>query len=164
MQFDLFVKLFRLIKSKISITQQVTPMQKVYTVYDDRPISYNASTNSKKRYQTAIRDKFIINYKKHYSNLPLTTTLESRIIYSSRVQLVKDRADINNISKPTIDAFVGCIYNDDKQIIQRIATRYDLSPLKTISIDCSDMPFEVANDINQCLLSKSEHHLFALLP
>ena len=131
-------------------------MNKVYTMYDNRPVSYNAKTNSKNNYKNALQNKFRNDYAQCYACLPLTANLESRFIYYTRVQ---DQCDIDNISKPTIDAFNGCIYKDDKQIIQRIATRYDLTPFETISIDCSNMPFEVANDINQCLQSKSEHLL-----
>ena len=112
-------------------------MDKVYTMYDDRPVSYNNS--NKKNYQRKIKNKFISSYRNSYSNLPLTATLESRLIYYNRVQRAEDRADIGNISKPTIDAFTECIYNDDKQIIQRIAARYDLSPFETISMLVSYM-------------------------
>ena len=128
-----------------------------YTMYDDRPVSYN--NPNKAAYERKIRKKFIDDYKNSYYALPLTTTLESRIVYYSRVQREEDRADIDNISKPTIDAFTGCIYKDDKQVIQRIASRYDLDPLEIISIDCSNMPYAVMNDINQCIQSKSEHLL-----
>ncbi len=153
---NLLAKLFNLIKSKFIVTQQVAPMQKVYTMYDGRPVSYNAKKASKDNYKNALKNKFISDYAHCYLGLPLSIELESRFIYYTTVQ---DQCDIDNISKPTIDAFTGYIYNDDKQIIQRLANRHDISSLAAISIDCSNMPIEVATDIYQCIQSNSKHLL-----
>lgn len=131
---------------------------KVYTTYNKKPISHNsADTKAKTRYRKDLQNQFVAKYQKLYTGLPIKDTVEIRIAYYNRVRYRNQCIDIDNISKPTVDAYKGYIYEDDRQVIQRIAMKYDVAPLEIVDIDCSDMPFEVAREIEVNMKSNCEH-------
>lgn len=143
-------------------------MGKVYFAFTDRPISYNSK--NKATYKENLAKEFIGKYQKLYTTLqePIFSKdvdVESRIIYYNRIENEKDLPDIDNISKPIIDSFNKLIYDDDKQVIQRVCMRYDERPsdlidsLKILEIDATNLPYEVIEKINTFNTKGDENHL-----
>ena len=129
--------------------------EKVYIAFDIQPLSYNSK--NKTNYEKKLQLIFTSQYSHLYSFLPFSDSIESRIALYHREQNFKNVVDIDNISKPIIDSFVGLIYSDDKQVIQRVAMRYDLQPMEMIAIDCTEMPYAVEQDVTSFMSNKSNH-------
>ena len=51
--------------------------------------------------------------------------------------------DVDNLSKPIVDAFSGVIYVDDSQVIRRSASIIALKDFDFVAVDATNMPIEI---------------------
>ena len=96
---------------------------KVYFVTEKRPISYN---NKKQLadYEKKLKKEFKDKYKRIYITkgikLPTKKVLATRVCVLHRFAKTQT-PDVDNLSKPIVDAFRKVIYKDDSQVISRKA-------------------------------------------
>lgn len=114
----------------------------VYYVTNKQPISHNGSGSSSRRKQE-FKDDFNATYGHLYVGLPIKNkTLQSNIVYIHQ-QRPGNIPDVDNLSKPMVDAFSGVIYEDDRQIIRRSASIIELKDFDIVSVDATNMPVEI---------------------
>ena len=129
----------------------------IYYVTNKKPPSHN-KRGAQAQNKLKFGNDFINNYGKQYSNLPLSEQhLQSLVLYIHH-QLQKGHIpDVDNLSKPLVDAFSGIIYNDDQQIIKRTAIRMELKDFDFINIDATNMPYEIYNALSTYYYNKENH-------
>lgn len=131
--------------------------QVVYYVTNTKPLSHNKG-GARQEYKELHANRFNQRYAHLYTGLPIEEgKLHSSIFYIHHNLQKGTVPDIDNLSKPIVDAFSGVIYNDDEQVIQREANRLELNDLQFITIDYSGMPYEVAKDLNDFILGQEKH-------
>ncbi len=131
-------------------------MKPVYYVSNEHPKSHN-NKGSSSEYKAKHSNRFKTKYMHLYSNLPTSEPqLKSKIIYIHHNLPYSSIPDVDNISKPIIDAFTGVIYEDDKQIISREANRIELKELAFITVDMSEMPIEIAKDLDEYITNEEK--------
>ncbi|OEF98275.1 RusA family crossover junction endodeoxyribonuclease [Desulfuribacillus alkaliarsenatis] len=96
-------------------------------------------------------------YKSMYAELPLRENIYSKIIY---IHSKKTDIDVDNMSKPFVDAFRGIIYPDDNTINHRICSKIMLEDFQTYEISIDDIPSEIAEKFNELLENGSEHIVY----
>lgn len=77
------------------------------------------------------------------------------ILYYERMRYQK--TDIDNISKPLVDAFKSVLYKDDSQVVRRIATKVNGYEYTGQSLDITDFPPTVVNLYNKWIKEGKEH-------
>lgn len=122
-------------------------------VTDKKPISYNS--NKKSKFQSELQTAFA-PYKKLYPQLPLKGELSSNIVYIHKD--AKGLLDVDNLSKPFIDAFTNIIYGDDNQIKHRECSRVSLRDSHNIEINYTRMN-EKAREKLEELINKGANHI-----
>ena len=134
-------------------------MKPIYYVTNEKPKSHNKG-GSKQNYKELHSERFMNKYINLYSGLPTNEPrLQSKLIYIHH-NLRKDNIpDVDNLSKPIIDAFTGVIYVDDKQIVRREVNRIELDELQFVTVDMSNMPLEIANDLDEFIVNQENHIL-----
>ena len=114
----------------------------IYYVTNKKPLSYNKK-DKKEQCKQAFRNEFITTYAHLYTGLPIRNkTLQSNIVYIHKLQK-GCIPDVDNLSKPIVDAFNGVIYEDDSQIIRRSANIIALKDFDFIAVDATNMPAEI---------------------
>ena len=117
----------------------------VYYVTNKKPLSHNKSA-SREKYKQSFRDEFNSKYAKLYNGLPIKNDrLQSIIVYIHQLK-PGHIPDVDNLSKPIVDAFSGVIYIDDRQIIKRSAIILELKDFDFITVDATNMPSEIFDD------------------
>lgn len=96
-------------------------------------------------------------FKLIYKNIPVSSSIYSKIIY---IHLRKTDIDVDNMSKPFIDAFRNIIYTDDSVIDHRICTKISYEDFETIDIDISSLPDKVLNEFDNLIQNRAEHILY----
>ena len=133
-------------------------MKPVYYVDNKKPQSYN--DRSKSLYKKHHSERFYNSYSSLYSGLPTKeSNLQSQLTYIYHRKVKMSIPDVDNLSKPIIDAFSGVIYEDDRQIIKRVAQSIELSDLQFVTIDLTQMPTKVAEDLDVFIEGEEEHIL-----
>lgn len=126
-------------------------MEKVYYTTDKKLRSYNNRSN-KTVFETELKNDFNSNFAHLYSEIPFhTNNLKTVICYLIRERKLpagESLPDIDNISKPIIDAFRGIIYDDDDLVVQRLASKINLDTFDVTTIDATDMPLEVFSKLH----------------
>lgn len=128
----------------------------IYYVTNKKPLSHNKG-GSKREYKQMLRDEFGTKYARLYNGLPIQKEiLQSNIVY---IHQVKDECmpDVDNLSKPIVDAFSGVMYRDDSQIIKRSALRLKRSEFQFVTIDATNMPAEIYDDLMEYYDNKETH-------
>lgn len=114
----------------------------IYYVTNKKPLSHNRS-GSNKKCKEEFRKEFSALYAHLYTGLPIKEkTLQSNIVYIHQVRQ-GCIPDVDNLSKPIVDAFSGIMYMDDKQIIRRSASIVALKDFDFVAVDATDMPQEI---------------------
>jgi Holliday junction resolvase RusA-like endonuclease len=117
-------------------------------------MSYN-SRKRKKPYHRKLQREFN-KYKEHYDEkIPLEVDLSSYLVY------IYDRpeveiGDVDNISKPIIDAFKTVIYKDDNLVRKRCVEKMKYEDYEMIEIDFTNVPYSVFNDYQQFIENKEK--------
>lgn len=131
----------------------------IYYVTNKKPLSHNKG-GSNKAYKQTLRDEFAEKYASLYNDLPIQKDkLQSNIVY---IHQVKSECipDVDNLSKPIVDAFSGVMYRDDSQIIKRSASRLKRSEFQFVTIDATNIPAEIYNDLMEYYNNKETHIVF----
>ena len=132
---------------------------KIFYVTNKKPRSHNRS-GSNIEYKTAIQTEFTQKYAHLYQGLPFTQqTLHTHLVYIHQLR-PGNTPDVDNLSKPIVDSFVGIIYQDDRLIIRRTADILSLKDFDFVTVDATDMPVDIYNDFNDFYLKKEPNILF----
>ena len=130
-------------------------MNPIFFVTNVRPISYN-NTRAKQIYQEKLKTAFD-EFASLYSNIPLTLPLYSKVIYIHKNQ---HTLDVDNLSKPFIDAFSNIIYSDDNLINHRICSKITKETFSLLEFEMSNYPDKIAEKLDEYLSNSSEHILY----
>lgn len=103
--------------------------------------SVQSDKKRKARYQERLRTKAeeIMKYSSKAWIDDSTKQLYSRTYYFHRR---KSDTDADNLSKPALDALIGAVFKDDKQVVWRVAAKIDLNDNFTISKDLPSEEFQ----------------------
>lgn len=111
----------------------------IYYVTNKKPLSHNQKGKNEK-YKEAFKNEFLSVYAHLYTWLPIKDrTLQSNIVYIHQLRQ-GCIPDVDNLSKPIVDAFTGIIYEDDKQIIRRSANIIELKDFDFMAVDATNIP------------------------
>lgn len=114
----------------------------IYYVTNKQPLSHNRGGSNAKRKEEFKKD-FQDTYGHLYTGLPIKDkTLQSNIVYIHQ-QRKGCVPDVDNLSKPIVDAFSGVIYEDDSQVIRRSASIIALKDFDFVAVDATNMPMEI---------------------
>lgn len=128
----------------------------IYYVTNRKPLSHNKK-GSNEKYKQRFRDEFQDKFAKLYKGLPVETDkLQSCIVYIHQLP-PGNIPDVDNLSKPIVDAFTGVMYRDDSQIIKRSAIILELKDFDFVTVDATNMPLEIYDVFNTYLESKEQH-------
>lgn len=117
-----------------------------------KPNSYNSNKGNKKiRYKETIKDA-LENYYSSYT--PSSEKMYGVVYYFFKEDL---DYDTDNISKPIWDSLVGELFDDDKQIVHRIASSCNLTEEDFSIIDISGLNGDKAVDLIDAI--DNENHI-----
>ncbi len=131
----------------------------IYYVTNKQPKSHNKSGSSQAN-KAVFAGEFQQKYAHLYVGLPISKkTLQSNIVY---IHQLKQGCvpDVDNLSKPIVDAFCGVIYDDDKQIIRRSANIMELKDFDFVCVDATSMPYEIYEAFNNYYEAQETSILF----
>lgn len=132
----------------------------VYYITNKKPPSHNKN-GAQAHNKIVFGNDFVNNYGKLYPNLPLSENhLQSLILYIHHQLQKGNIPDVDNLSKPLVDAFSGIIYNDDRQIIKRTAIIMELKDFDFVNVDATNMPYEVYNALSTYYYNNENHIVF----
>lgn len=123
-------------------------------ITNSKPLSFQAKC--KTAYKNRLVKEFT-NYKNDFSEIPFKNEIYSKIIY---IYSKKADIDVDNMSKPFIDAFRNIIYTDDDIINHRICSKIKLDAFQTLDINLSVLPDDVAEKFDEYLQNGSEHIVY----
>lgn len=119
-----------------------------------KPVSIQAS--GVQNYKRRLINEFD-NFKTIFTEIPLRNDLYSKIIY---MHSKKTDIDVDNMSKPFVDAFKNIIYPDDNIINHRICSKIKLDDFMTFDLNLSILPDEVAEKFDELLQNGDEHIVY----
>ena len=132
---------------------------KIFYVTNIHPRSYNRG-GSNNTYKQSLQQEFNLKYSHLYENLPIADQeLQAHIVYIHQLRQ-GNIPDVDNLSKPIVDAFIGIIYNDDSLIIRRTADILKLDDFDFMSVDATNMPLEIYRDFENYYLNNENNILF----
>jgi len=126
----------------------------VYFVCNRKPLSIQSK--HKAAFQNAIISDFS-KYMTLYPDLPLHNNLYTKVVY---IYSKATDIDVDNMSKPLVDAFRNIIYPDDNIISHRICSKILLSEYSTIELNLDSLPEVVILELDRLLESGAEHILY----
>lgn len=127
----------------------------IFYVTNKKPLSHNKK-GSNEKYKQEFRNEFTKKYSMLYKNLPIAKDkLQSCIVYIHQLK-PGNIPDVDNLSKPIVDSFSGIIYKDDSQIIKRSATILELKEFDFVTVDATNMPQKIYEDLNTYCENKEE--------
>lgn len=121
-----------------------------------RPLSYNAKR--KGPYQRKLVEEYEKKFKDLYPEVPLSGDLAIRIIYIHKDK--KENFDVDNLSKPLVDAFRGILYDDDNLIIHRECTKIHVDDKDKININYAGISTDVAQQLNEYFENDESHIIY----
>lgn len=130
----------------------------IYYVTNKKPLSHN-KRGSNDRYKIEFQNEFNEKYAHLYTeySLPLSEgTLKSCIVYIHQCR-PGTIPDVDNLSKPIVDAFTGIIYEDDGLIVKRSAVILKLADFDFSTVDATDMPLEILEAFDEYYTNKEEN-------
>ncbi len=92
-----------------------------------------------------------------YPQIPIEDNIYSKIIY---IHQKKIDIDVDNMSKPFVDAFKGIIYKDDNIINHRVCSRIWLKDFQSYEIDIFKLPDEIAEKFSNLIEEGAEHIVY----
>ena len=132
-------------------------MGDIYYAFADRPLSHNQAGKTSE-YKDKIARDFMKNFASSYGPLPFSigVDLETDILYIDGTKYKTQVTDIDNISKPLIDAFSGVIYNDDSQVVRRVATRLSTLSYSITALDFKGLPYSAFKVVDKAIKHKED--------
>ena len=97
------------------------------------------------------------NQRVSFKGTPFSSALYSKIIY---IHLAKTDIDVDNLSKPLVDAFKGILYDDDIIINHRVCSKISYNDFIAYEINIESLPSEIIERFDGYLEEKSEHILY----
>lgn len=97
------------------------------------------------------------SYRVLFPKIPLNENIYSKIVY---IYSKKTDIDVDNMSKPFVDAFRGIIYPDDNIINHRICSKIMLEDFQLYEIPIGSLPIEIAEKFNELIENGSEHIVY----
>ncbi len=119
-----------------------------------KPLSMQAT--HKRIYQQNLMTDFS-SYAPLYPEIPLQNELYSKLIY---IYSRDCDIDVDNMSKPFIDAFRTVIYTDDCIINHRICSKIHLSDYDTIEINIDMLPDKIISTLDKMIQTGENHILY----
>ena len=113
------------------------------------PLSYNSKR--KGVYQNKIRSAFLRKFKGNVPKFPTGIELYAKAFFFTSDGV---NVDTDNISKPIWDALNGLLYDDDRNIVLRMASVID------VTIDTTKIDGDVAVELIQGLTDKNVKCLY----
>ena len=92
-----------------------------------------------------------------FPGTPFSSALYSKIIY---IHLAKTDIDVDNLSKPLVDAFKGIFYDDDGVINHRVCSKISYDDFIAYEINLKSLPSEIIERFDTYLEGKNEHILY----
>ena len=86
----------------------------------------------------------------------LSGPLYARIVW---FQLEQTPGDVDNITKPILDALRGIVYLDDDQIVRRLSEK-TITSRRSFSMTPSEAPTETAQAMLESLVGTEQHVLY----
>ena len=117
---------------------------------------FSIQSKGYQKYKQRLIEEFEL-YKSMYPELPLEENIYSKLIY---IHSKKTDIDVDNMSKPFVDAFRGIIYPDDNAINHRISSKIMLEDFQTYEISIDRISNEIAEKFNELLENGSEHIVY----
>jgi hypothetical protein len=108
------------------------------------------------KYKQGLAEDFE-EYVPLFPDLPSGGALYSKVIY---IHAKTTTMDVDNMSKPLVDAFIGTIYTDDNIINHRVCSKISFNDLDACELNLSKLPSEVAEKFSELISAKSEHILY----
>jgi Holliday junction resolvase RusA-like endonuclease len=127
----------------------------IFFVSNQRPRSINA--DSVEKFKKRLANEFEA-FKDLYDGLPLSGSLYSKIIYIYRGR--KTDIDVDNMSKPVVDAFKSVIYSDDDIINHRVCSKIERNALDIDEIEFTQFPSPIAEKLDSSFSNDTEDILF----
>ena len=118
------------------------------------PLSYNSKR--KDVYQEKIRSAFLRKFKGNVPKFPTGIELYAKAFFFTSDGV---NVDTDNISKPIWDALNGLLYDDDRNIVLRMASVIDVER-RPITIDTTNIDGDVAAELIQGLAEKNVKCLY----
>ena len=125
-------------------------------VSGQQPISIQAKSFQK--YKQRLKKEFE-QYKNIFHNMPITENIYSKIIYIHSNSNVSS-LDVDNMSKPIVDAFKGTIYLDDNIINHRICSKIKFDDLASYELQSNLLPIEISEKLDELIMNKSPHIIY----
>jgi hypothetical protein len=97
------------------------------------------------------------SFKSIYPNLPINESIYSKVIY---IHSDSSYIDVDNMSKPFIDAFKGVIYPDDNIINHRICSKIKFDDFESYEFQLELIPIEIAEKLDYLIANKNPHILY----
>jgi len=119
-----------------------------------RPRSIQAEGVQK--YKTNLIEEFK-NQGISFHGSPFSSALYSKIIY---IHLARADIDVDNMSKPLVDAFKGILYVDDIVINHRVCSKISYNDFIEYEMNLTSLPTQVIERFDKYLEEKSEHILY----
>jgi len=92
-----------------------------------------------------------------FPGTPFSSALYSKIIY---IHLTTTDIDVDNMSKPLVDAFKGIFYVDDIKINHRVCSKISYKDFIEYEMNLTSLPSQVIERFDKYLEEKSEHILY----
>ena len=127
---------------------------KICFVTNQQPLSTNAKL--KDTYQKRLIHEFE-PYKKLFCDLPVYGDIYSKIVY---IHTKSSGVDIDNISKPLVDAFKGIMYPDDNIINHRICSKINIDDYESYEFQLDLLPTDVFEKLDELISNKSPHIVY----
>ena len=119
------------------------------------PLSYNSK--KKDVYQKKIRSAFLRKFKGNVPKFPTGIELYAKAFFFTSDGV---NVDTDNISKPIWDALNGLLYDDDCNIVLRMASVIDVERHPITTIDATTIDGDVAVELMQGLTDKNVKCLY----
>jgi hypothetical protein len=107
------------------------------------PRSVNA--RSVGRYRDRLRQEF---GRQAFDGVPLAGALYARVYYFCAGRL---SIDADNLSKPVLDALIGCAYGDDSAVVFRARATIEARSMGLKELDVNDVPDGALTDLVDAL-------------
>ncbi len=123
----------------------------IYFVSALKPLSIQAER--RQGYVKRLQSEFAEIASLYRRSLPLRDALYSKLIY---IHFSRTTIDVDNMSKPFIDAFNNVIYSDDAVINHRICSKVRFEDFSSREIRFDLLPDAVARKLGDLITGKSE--------
>lgn len=119
-----------------------------------KPLSINAC--KVEQYKKRLIEEFE-EFRDIYPKLPLDEPIYSKIVY---IHKRKTDIDVDNLSKPFVDAFKGIIYTDDNIINHRVSSKISLKDSGSCQICLDILPDKVAERLDEYLSNEEDNIVY----